>query len=123
MTEVAKLIADMVRAGVDPELIGRAAAALAEREPVRIVDEQAERRRAIDRLRKQNNWSVLRLTVFERDDFRCVYCGCDVSADPQCDHIHPISRGGANTLDNLATACRPCNSSKGDKTPEEWREC
>lgn len=53
MTEVAQLIADMVRAGVDPELIGRAAAALAEREPVRIVDEQAERRRAKDRERKR----------------------------------------------------------------------
>lgn len=53
MTEVAKLIADMVRAGVDPELIGRAAAALAEREPVRVIDEQAERRRAADRERKR----------------------------------------------------------------------
>ncbi len=53
MTEIAKLIADMVRAGVDPELIGRAAAALAEREPVLVADEQAERRRAKDRERKR----------------------------------------------------------------------
>jgi hypothetical protein len=53
VSDVAKLIADMARAGVDPELIGRAAAALAEREPVRIVDEQAERRRAADRERKR----------------------------------------------------------------------
>ncbi|MFG1260051.1 hypothetical protein V5F79_22245 [Xanthobacter flavus] len=50
---VATLIADMVRAGVDPEIIGRTAAALAEREPVKIVDEQAERRRAKDRERKR----------------------------------------------------------------------
>lgn len=49
MSEVAKLIADMVRAGVNPDLIGRAAAALAEREPVHLVDEQAERKRAADR--------------------------------------------------------------------------
>lgn len=53
MTDVAKLIADMARAGVDPELIGRAAAALAEREPVLVADEQAERRRAADRERKR----------------------------------------------------------------------
>lgn len=53
MTDVAALIADMVRAGVDPDLIGRAAAALAERDPIRIVDEQAERRRAADRERKR----------------------------------------------------------------------
>jgi len=43
----------MVRAGVDPELIGRTAAALVEREPVKIIDEPAERRRAKDRERKR----------------------------------------------------------------------
>lgn len=122
MSDVAALIADMVRAGVDPELIGRTAAALSAREPVKIVDDQAERRREIDRLRKQCDWQSLRTAVFERDEFRCVYCGGDVSSDPQCDHIFPISRGGKNALDNLATACRSCNSSKGDKTPEEWRQ-
>ncbi len=53
MSDVAELIADMVRAGVDPELIGRTAAALADREPVKIVDEQAERRRSKDRERKR----------------------------------------------------------------------
>jgi len=53
VTDVADLIADMVRAGVDPELIGRTAAALAGRDPVKIVDEQAERRRAKDRERKR----------------------------------------------------------------------
>ncbi|MBB3745018.1 hypothetical protein FHX10_004555 [Rhizobium sp. BK591] len=53
MSAVADLIADMVRAGVDPDLIGRTAAALSEREPVKIVDEQAARRRAKDRDRKR----------------------------------------------------------------------
>lgn len=53
MTDVAELIADMVRQGVDADLIGRTAAALAEREPVRLVDEQAERRRERDRDRKR----------------------------------------------------------------------
>jgi len=52
LTDIATLIADMIRAGVDADLIGRAAAALAEREPVRVVDDQAERRRAADRARK-----------------------------------------------------------------------
>lgn len=54
MSTVATLIADMVRAGVDPDLIGRTAAALAEREPAK-VDEQAERRRAADRDRKRSS--------------------------------------------------------------------
>lgn len=53
MADVAALIADMVRAGVDPELIGRTAAALSEREAVLVHDEAAETRRAKDRDRKR----------------------------------------------------------------------
>lgn len=51
MSEVATLIEDMIRAGVDPALVGRAAALLAGRAPAR--DEQAERRRTKDRERKR----------------------------------------------------------------------
>nr|WP_246739749.1 hypothetical protein [Martelella sp. HB161492] len=43
----------MVRAGVDPDLIGRTAEVLAARESADAVDEQAERRRARDRERKR----------------------------------------------------------------------
>lgn len=46
MSAVAVLIADMVRAGVDPDLIGRTAELLS-------CDDQAERRRAADRDRKR----------------------------------------------------------------------
>lgn len=85
-------------------------------------DSQAERRREIDRLRKQNDWQALRLATFQRDGYLCVYCGTDVRYAPQCDHIYPISRGGRNELENLATACKSCNSQKGFRTPEEWRQ-
>ena len=53
----------------------------------------------------------LRTAVFERDMYRCVKCGDhkDLSAD----HIHPESKGGKATFDNLQTLCRPCNSRKG----------
>lgn len=53
MTDVATLIADMVRAGVDAELIGRTAEAIASREVIAVRDEQADRRRAKDRERKR----------------------------------------------------------------------
>lgn len=49
MNDVASIIADLVRAGTDPELVGRVAAAIA---GTRNIDEQAERRRAADRARK-----------------------------------------------------------------------
>jgi 5-methylcytosine-specific restriction endonuclease McrA len=57
--------------------------------------------------------------VLERDGRACVYCGADKPLEG--DHIVPLSRGGSNALTNLATACRPCNLSKGSSTLEEWR--
>lgn len=54
MSDVAALIADMVRAGVDPDIIGRTAAALSKNVQVvqSVQDPVAERRRAYDRDRK-----------------------------------------------------------------------
>lgn len=52
MTDVARLIADMIREGVDPDMIGRVAQAMADLSAASNVDDQAERRRAADRERK-----------------------------------------------------------------------
>jgi len=65
------------------------------------------------------NYEDLRRLVFERDDFTCVYCG-DTNGPFEADHVHPKSRGGLDALENLVCACRTCNRSKKDKTPEEW---
>lgn len=61
-----------------------------------------------------------RQRVFDRDGERCVYCG-DTSGPFHLDHVQPLSRGGANSLDNLAVSCARCNMSKGSMTLEEWR--
>lgn len=61
---------------------------------------------------------VFAAEVFARDNHRCVYCGR--TDDLTLDHVTPLTRGGANTPENLKTACRSCNSSKNNKTPEEW---
>ena len=50
---IAILIADLVRAGTAPELVGRVAEAIASREAVLVKDEQANRRREADRDRKR----------------------------------------------------------------------
>lgn len=63
---------------------------------------------------------ALRRAVLERDGFKCTYCGVE-DVPLHCDHIQPYSRGGATSLENLAAACKPCNSSKKDRTPEEWQ--
>lgn len=64
-------------------------------------------------------WSVLRLSIFERDGYACTYCGTKTDK-PECDHVHPVSRGGTNDPANLTTACYDCNRSKGALTLEEW---
>lgn len=60
--------------------------------------------------------ALSRRAVFARDDHRCQYCGGRADS---IDHVHPRSRGGPNTWENVAAACRPCNMGKRDRTPEE----
>lgn len=44
----------------------------------------------------------------------CGYCGSRENI--VIDHIHPVSKGGATTIDNLTAACRTCNAAKSDKS-------
>ena len=60
---------------------------------------------------------LTRQNVFKRDSHECLYCGS--KKDLTLDHVLPKSRGGKSTWNNLATACKKCNSIKGDKTLEE----
>lgn len=64
-------------------------------------------------------WAVIRARIFNRDDYTCRYCG-DRGGRLECDHIHPVSKGGSHDDDNLATACFDCNRSKHAKLPSEW---
>jgi hypothetical protein len=48
----------------------------------------------------------------------CAYCGAPAWT---MDHVIPRSRGGSDDASNLVPACKKCNSSKGARTPEEWR--
>ena len=66
-------------------------------------------------------WSWKRLSdqVKNRDGSVCQYCGA-YAPGGGADHVTPLSRGGTDALDNLVWACRECNASKSDKTPEEW---
>ena len=50
--------------------------------------------------------------VFERDQRRCQRCGT-TDGEMHLDHIHPWSKGGSNTVDNLQILCARCNLAKG----------
>ena len=52
----------------------------------------------------------IRLFIFKRDGNTCLKCG--MKNNLTIDHIIPISMGGKNSLFNLQTLCRSCNSKK-----------
>lgn len=54
-----------------------------------------------------------RFEVFNRDEFRCQYCGqTPPSVVLEVDHVHAKSRGGSDDIDNLLTSCFDCNRGK-----------
>ena len=62
--------------------------------------------------------------LFARDAYRCQYCGKEKHQLRgrqflTRDHVTPVSRGGANEWQNVVTACSPCNTRKGNRTPAE----
>lgn len=61
----------------------------------------------------------LRLAIYLRDRFTCLYCCRDLHdaapMDITLDHLVPDSKGGSNDPRNLITACRACNCSRQDK--------
>jgi hypothetical protein len=54
-----------------------------------------------------------RQKIFERDKYKCTYCGNQLTRfTATLDHITPIIEGGDNRAENLTTACLQCNSRK-----------
>lgn len=75
-----------------------------------------ESRWSIHSLYENNNWKM------DWGKSRCWYCGKPVSecGNLSVEHILPRSKGGDNNFDNIAYACKSCNSSKGNKDLIEW---
>ena len=63
---------------------------------------------------------VTRRTVLARDHYTCQYCGITPPKQKlTLDHVHPRSRGGKTSWENVITACAKCNGRKGNRTPAE----
>ena len=56
--------------------------------------------------------------VFLRDRFTCQYCGKKVQ-DLTLDHVIPRRQNGAQTWENVVTACNRCKLHKAGRTPAE----
>lgn len=70
-------------------------------------------------------------SLVELDGFKCSYCGILTDPEdrswgtfgptyPTLDHMVPLIRGGDHTIENSCLACGECNTSKNNKTLEQW---
>ena len=57
--------------------------------------------------------------LLEKWNRQCAYCG-KKDVPLQVEHMHPRSRGGSNSVNNLTLACQPCNQKKGSRTAAEF---
>jgi hypothetical protein len=63
----------------------------------------------------------LRYKTLRRDGYVCRYCGARApEATLVVDHVVPVTLNGKTVLENLLTACDPCNTGKSGQAPEPW---
>ena len=59
-----------------------------------------------------------RANILLRDQNACQYCGRRFAKSHlTLDHVTPIVQGGQKCWENIVTACKLCNQSKGGRTP------
>lgn len=67
--------------------------------------------------RLSRKYKEVRLKALARDGYTCYYCGHE-GKEMTIDHIIPVSKAPELAIDinNMVTACKPCNSSKGSRS-------
>jgi len=61
-----------------------------------------------------------RKNILLRDRYTCQFCSRILPAhELTIDHVIPRSRGGHADWDNVVASCQSCNTTKGDRLPEE----
>lgn len=76
---------------------------------VRDGNRDRQRKRRAEGLGDPEEWTAIRVSVLERDDYKCAYCGQDADS---VDHVIPRKLEVDHDLGNLMAACTPCNSRK-----------
>ncbi|MEE9172956.1 MAG: HNH endonuclease [candidate division NC10 bacterium] len=57
--------------------------------------------------------------ILKRDGYTCQYCGRNGSERMTIDHVVPRFLGGKTIWENVVSACRSCNTRKGNRTPQQ----
>jgi 5-methylcytosine-specific restriction endonuclease McrA len=61
-----------------------------------------------------------RQNLFERDDYRCQYCGKEYPPrELNLDHVIPRMHGGRTSWENVVTSCLRCNAHKANRLPHQ----
>jgi 5-methylcytosine-specific restriction endonuclease McrA len=72
--------------------------------------------RMVKRPRRERK--MTRYEIFNRDKYKCQYCG-EESHHLTLDHVIPRYRHGEHTWENVVSACAECNRRKAGRTPKE----
>ncbi len=76
--------------------------------------------RQMKKFKRKGKVQFSRLNIYMRDAWICQYCREKKQVkELTFDHVLPRAQGGVTSWTNIVTACRPCNSYKDDKTPEQ----
>jgi 5-methylcytosine-specific restriction endonuclease McrA len=52
---------------------------------------------------------------------QCAYCNAELTPEnTHIDHIHPLSKEGSHSIDNVVLACKDCNLKKNSKPLDQW---
>lgn len=64
--------------------------------------------------------ALTNIALFARDSQLCLYCGRQLTRYQLTrDHVVPRSQGGKDIWENVVSACLPCNTRKGGRTPAQ----
>ncbi len=78
--------------------------------------------------KRANDYGVLNtltsrqwLKVLIESKGKCFYCQTDVEAENLgIDHVIPMCKGGANSVENIVASCFGCNAKKSVKIPDDF---
>ena len=79
------------------------------------------RKRAKQALEDQDFTHLDVLDLLEAQGRKCAYCQGALTKF-HIEHVVPIDKGGLNILRNIVISCPRCNTSKGTKDLEYWKE-
>lgn len=87
--------------------------------PVVVKDQDGKLYKAVLRKCQRRIAQGVSWNVYKRDDYTCRYCGRD-GLPLTVDHLILWEDGGPSTEDNLLTACRKCNKTRGNTPYAKW---